>query len=192
MVYMYFPSQYEREVNLWLNKDFVDYYYEGGKMCIQPLGHFTPGEEQSFIMTITEDKNEVLYRDTYFYYLDEEMFQDAIDVLKQNPLELESFREDHLKGTITADEDGIMFTSIAWEPGWTVYVDGEKVEPVKLVDALIGVPLTAGTHTIEMKFFPAGMKLGIIVSLVGLITVIVIGIYQHKNRTVMLDRLYDI
>lgn len=192
MVYMYFPSQYEREVNLWLNKDFVDYYYEGGKMCIQPLGHFTPDEQQSFIMTITEDNNEVLYRDTYFYYLDEEMFADAIGVLKQNPLELESFKEHHLKGTITADEDGVMFTSIAWEPGWTVYVDGVKTEPVKLVDALIGVPLTAGTHTIEMKFFPEGMKLGIIVSLVGLITVIVIGIYQHKNRTVMLDRLYDL
>lgn len=192
MVYMYFPSQYEREVNLWLNKDFVDYYFEGGKMCIQPLGHFTPGEEQSFIMTITEDNNEVLYRDTYFYYLDEEMFADAVDVLKQNPLELEHFEEDHLKGTITADEDGIMFTSIAWEPGWTVYVDGVKTEPVKLVDALIGVPLTAGTHTIEMKFFPEGMKLGFIVSLVGLVTVIVISIYQRKNRTVMLNRLYDI
>lgn len=192
MVYMYFPSQYEREVNLWLNKDFVDYYFEGGKMCIQPLGHFTPGEEQSFIMTITEDNNEVLYRDTYFYYLDEEMFADAVDVLKQNPLELEHFEEDHIKGTITADEDGIMFTSIAWEPGWTVYVDGVKTEPVKLVDALIGVPLTAGTHTIEMKFFPEGMKLGFIVSLVGLVTVIVIAIYQRKNRTVMLNRLYDI
>ncbi|MBQ3162792.1 MAG: YfhO family protein [Oscillospiraceae bacterium] len=192
MVYMYFPSQFEREVNLWLNKDFVDYYYEGGKMCIQPLGRFTPGDEQSFIMTITEDNNEVLYRDTFFYYLDEEMFQSAIDELKQNPLEIEHFEEHHIKGTITADEDGIMFTSIAWEPGWTVYVDGEKVEPVKLVDALIGVPVTTGTHTIEMKFFPAGMKLGIIVSLIGVITVIVIALYERKNRTIMLDRLYEV
>ncbi|MBQ5319127.1 MAG: YfhO family protein [Oscillospiraceae bacterium] len=191
MVYMYFPSQYEREVNLWLNKDFVDYYYEGGKMCIQPLGRFNPGEEQSFIMTITDD-NEVLYRDTYFYYLDQEMFEAAIDELKQNALNVEYFEEDHIKGTITADEDGIMFTSISWEPGWTIYVDGVKTEPVKLVDALIGVPITAGTHTIEMKFFPEGMKLGIIVSLVGLVTVIVIAIYQRKNRTIMLDRLYDI
>ena len=120
------------------------------------------------------------------------MFGTAIDELKQNPLEIEKFKEHHLKGTITADEDGIMFTSISWEPGWKVYVDGEKVEPVKLVDALIGVPLTAGTHTIEMKFFPAGMKLGIIVSLVGLITVIVIAIYERRNRTVMLDRLYEV
>ncbi|MBQ8786031.1 MAG: YfhO family protein [Oscillospiraceae bacterium] len=192
MIYMYFPSQYEREVNLWLNKEFVDYYYEGGKMCIQPLGHFKEGDELSFITTITEDNNEVLFRDNYFYYLDEKMFTAAIDELKQNPLEIEHFEEHHLKGTITVDKEGVMFTSIAWEPGWTVYVDGEKVEPVKLVDALIGVPLTEGTHTIEMKFFPAGMKLGIIVSLVGIITVIVIALYERKNRTIMLDRLYDI
>ncbi len=192
MVYMYFPSQYERKVNLWLNEEFVDYYYSNDKVYIQPLGRFTPDEEQSFIMTITEEHNEVLYRDAYFYYLDEEMFKEAIDELKQNPLEIEHFEEHHLKGTITADEDGVMFTSIAWEPGWTVYVDGEKVEPVKLVDALIGVPLMEGTHTIEMKFFPAGMKLGIIVSLVGIITVIVIALYERKNRTIMLDRLYDI
>ncbi len=192
MVYMYFPSQYERKVNLWLNEEFVDYYYSNDKVYIQPLGRFTPDEEQSFIMTITEEHNEVLYRDAYFYYLDEEMFKEAIDELKQNPLEIEHFEEHHLKGTITTDEDGVMFTSIAWEPGWTVYVDGEKVEPVKLVDALIGVPLTEGTHTIEMKFFPAGMKLGIIVSLVGIITVIVIALYERKNRTIMLDRLYNI
>lgn len=192
MVYMYFPSQYERKVNLWLNEEFVDYYYSNDKVYIQPLGRFTPDEEQSFIMTITEEHNEVLYRDAYFYYLDEEMFKEAIDELKQNPLEIEHFEEHHLKGTITADEDGVMFTSISWEPGWTIYVDGEKVEPVKLVDALIGVPLTEGTHTIEMKFFPAGMKLGIIVSLVGIITVIVIALYERKNRTIMLDRLYNI
>ena len=192
MIYMYFPSQYERKVNLWLNKDFVDYYYEGGNMAIQALGHFEPGEEISLITTITEEKNEVLFKANYLYYLDEEMFQNAIDELKQQPLEIESFKEDHIKGTVTAKEDGILFTTISWEPGWTIYVDGEKVEPVKLVDALIGVPVSEGTHTIEMKFFPAGMKLGIIMSLFGVIVVIVIGIYEHKNRKVMLNRLYDV
>ncbi len=191
MIYMYFPSQYERKVNLWLNEDFVDYYYEGGNMVIHPLGRFSEGEEISLITTITEEKNEVLFRDNFFYYLDEELFSAAIDELKQNPLEIESFEEDHIKGTITADEDGIMFTSIAWEPGWKVYVDGEKVEPVKLVDALIGVPVTEGTHTIEMKFFPAGLTLGIIVSLIGVVTVVVIALYERKNRTVMLNRLYE-
>lgn len=191
MIYMYFPSRYERKVNLWLNKEFLDYYYEGGNMTIQPLGRFDAGEVISLITTIT-DKNEVLFKDKYIYYLDQEMFENAINKLKQQPLEIESFKENHIKGTIIAEKDGIMFTSISWEPGWKIYVDGEKVEPIKLVDALIGVPVTEGTHTIEMKFFPEGMTLGIIISAIGIITVIVIAVYEHKNRSVMLNRLYDV
>lgn len=192
MIYMYFPSQYEREVNLWLNKDFVDYYYEGGKMCIQPLGHFSAGDELSFITTITEKKNEVLFKENYFYYLDEEMFREAIDELKRQPLEIESFREDHLKGTVTAEEDGILFTTISWEPGWTILVDGVKTEPVKVAnDALIGIPMSKGSHTVEMKFFPKGLALGLIVSPFGILAVVLIGLYERKNRKAMLNRLYE-
>ncbi len=182
MIYMYFPSSYEREVNLWLNKEFLDYYYEGGKMNIQTLGRFAAGEEISLITTIREEKNEVLFKDNYIYYLDEQQFANAVDELRKQPLEIDYFKEDHIKGSVTAQKDGILFTTISWEPGWTIYVDGEKTEPVELVDALIGVPVSAGTHTIEMRFFPKGMALGIVLSILGVLTLVVIGIFEHKNR----------
>ncbi len=192
MMYMYFPSNYEREVNLWLNHDFLDYYYEGGKEVIQTLGRFEEGEEISLIMTITEKKNEVLFEDEYFYYLDEEAFRASIDELKEHPLEIEEFKEDRLKGTVTADEDGILFTTISWEPGWTIKVDGVEVEPVKLMDALIGIPVTAGTHTVEMSFFPAGMASGLLISAMGIIAIIMIALNEHRRKNVLLNRLYDI
>lgn len=180
MIYMYLPSSYERQVNLWLNKEFLDYYFENGKMVVQTLGRFEQGEEVSLIVTVTEDKNEVLFKDKLFYYLDEEKFAESIEELKQHPLEMTEFSEDHIEGTITADEDGIMFTSISWEPGWTIKVDGEKVEPVELCEALIGVELTAGTHTIEMTFFPEGLSIGIILSISGIITIIIIATSKPK------------
>lgn len=183
MIYMYFPSQYEREVNLWLNEEFVDYYYEGGKMCIQPLGRFSEGEELSLITTITEKgRNEVLFKDNYIYYLDEELFKEAIEELRKQPLEIESFKENHIKGTVNAGKDGILFTTISWEPGWTVYVDGIKTEPVELADALLGVPVSKGEHTIEMKFFPAGMALGMILSAAGIAVVVLIGFYEFRYK----------
>ena len=161
-------------------------------MCIQPLGHFSEGDELSFITTITEKKNEVLFKENYFYYLDEEMFREAIDELKRQPLEIESFREDHLKGTVTDEEDGILFTTISWEPGWTILVDGVKTEPVPVAnDALIGIPMSKGSHTVEMKFFPKGLALGLIVSPFGILAVVLIGLYERKNRKVMLNRLYE-
>ncbi len=189
MIYMYLPSSYERRVNLWLNKDFLDYYFEGGNMVIQTLGRFEKGEEISLIVTITDDKKEVLFKDKLFYYLDEEKFSEAVEKLREHPLNITSFSEDHIKGEITAEKDGVMFTSISWEPGWTVKVDGEKVEPVKVCDALIGVELTAGTHTIEMSFFPEGLTVGIIVTLCGIIAIIIIAVTAKRNDKILLDRL---
>lgn len=183
MIYMYFPSHYEREVNLWLNEEFLDYYYEGGKMCVQPLGRFEEGQEVSLITTITEKgRNEVMFSDNLIYYLDEEMFADAVEELKKQPLEIESFKEDHIKGSVTAEKDGILFTTISWEPGWTIYVDGVKTEAVKIADALIGVPVSAGTHTVEMRFFPEGMALGIIISIAGAAVVVMIAFYERRGR----------
>lgn len=134
----------------------------------------------------------MLFKENYFYYLDEEMFREAIDELKRQPLEIESFREDRLKGTVTAEEDGILFTTISWEPGWTILVDGVKTEPVPVAnDALIGIPMSKGSHTVEMKFFPKGLALGLIVSPFGILAVVLIGLYERKNRKVMLNRLYE-
>ena len=102
---------------------------------------------------------------------------------------MSSFSEDHIKGEITAEKDGVMFTTISWEPGWTIKVDGEKVEPVKVCDALIGVELTAGTHEIEMTFFPEGLTIGIILTLCGIVTIIIIAVSSRKSDKILLDRL---
>ena len=193
MMYLYFPSSYERKINLWLNGDFVDYYFEGGNEVIQPLGRFSEGEELSVIATITEEKNEVFFADEYFYYLDEEAFKRSVEELNRHPLEIESFKENHIKGTVNADEDGILFTTISYEPGWTIKVDGAKTEPVELVDALIGIPVSAGEHTIEMSFFPKGMTIGIIISMGGVLIVVtaVVLTKRNKKEKTLLDRLYE-
>lgn len=190
-IYMYLPSSYERKVNLWLNKEFLDYYYKTGNMVIQNLGRYEPGEEISLICTLADDKNELLMKDQWFYYLDETAFKAAYEKLAANPFEITYFREDHIKGTINADKDGYMFTTITDEPGWTVWVDGKKVDTVKLCGALIGVPMTVGQHTVEMRFFPAGLALGMVLSAVGIVIVVLMGIYERKHEKRLLDRVYE-
>ena len=182
MLYFYMPSSYERKVNLWLNKEFLNYYFEGGNMRIMTLGRFTKGEKISLIATITEEKNELLFKDKIICWLDEDMFKEDVARLKEHGLKVTSFREDHLKGTINAEKDGIMFTTISWEPGWTIYVDGVRTEPVEVCDALIGVPLTAGDHEIEMKFFPKGLKEGIILSLAGVLAITALALLTPSRK----------
>jgi len=84
----------------------------------------------------------------------------------------------------------MLFTTIPYEPGWTVKVDGEKVKYEKIADGLMGIPMSEGTHTVTMSFFPHGMALGIILSSVGVLLVVIIAIFERKNRKILLNRLY--
>ena len=83
-----------------------------------------------------------------------------------------------LSGTVDAAEDGLFYTSIPYENGWRAYVDGVEVplaqtasalsESVRLTDAVIAFPLTAGQHTVELRYTAPGLKTGAIISGVSL------------------------
>ncbi|MBE6614666.1 MAG: hypothetical protein E7631_05095, partial [Ruminococcaceae bacterium] len=77
-------------------------------------------------------------------------------------------RDDVITGTITAAEDRTtVFTSIPYDAGWKVYVDGEETEVFCLMDALLGFSITPGTHEIQLKYRPDCVKYGLILTLTG-------------------------
>lgn len=73
----------------------------------------------------------------------------------------------HIYGTITADSAGIMYTSIPYEKGWTVKVDGKKAETFALADTMLAINLEPGTHSIELSYFPDGLALGAVITLIS-------------------------
>jgi uncharacterized membrane protein YfhO len=114
---------------------------------------------------------------------DEEQYQKIYDKLSENLLELEEFEDTYVKGTIEAEEDGILMTSIPAKDGFTVYVDGEETEFKTIGNALIGVPVSSGTHTIEFKYRTPYFREGLIGSVIGLLIFCgVCGIEMLKKR----------
>lgn len=189
VIYVFFPSSYERKANLWVNGEFVSEYYETENYCIMPIGKFEPGEEVSIQTTLTKD--ELYMQDQDIYYLDKSIFDDVISQLKSNQWNITKYSDTYLEGEITANADEVMFTTIPYEPGWNITVDGKKVQPVKLLDSLIGIQISEGTHTVTMKFFPQYLSIGIIVSITGLILIIIIGIIDKHSKKLMLNKLYN-
>ena len=51
--------------------------------------------------------------------------------------------------------------------------------------------MTVGQHTVEMRFFPAGLALGMVLSAVGIVIVVLMGIYERKHEKRLLDRVYE-
>jgi hypothetical protein len=71
--------------------------------------------------------------------------------------------------------DGLLVVSDPYATGWNAYVDGQKTEILRTNHALRGVPITAGEHTVELKYEPESLRIGMLVT--GAAAVAMIGIW---------------
>lgn len=117
-----------------------------------------------------------------FYTLDDARMQTIVKEIQREKLEITSFSDTAIEGHITAERDGIMYTSIPYYKGFHVYVDGEQTSVSLVGNALIGVPLSAGEHDIRITYFPYGLKLGIVLSILGLMGMTAIFLYERRKR----------
>ena len=92
--------------------------------------------------------------------LNMDRFQDCYDVLSASTLELTTFKNTLVAGVIDCDRDGLLYTSIPQNGNWSVLVDGEPAEISLVGDAMIGVPLTEGTHAVTFTYHNAAFSLG--------------------------------
>ncbi|MDD2490329.1 MAG: YfhO family protein [Bacilli bacterium] len=102
------------------------------------------------------------------YYFDKEMFAGTIDELKKNQMDIINQEKNYIKGKINVYEDkDVLFTTIPYERGWTIKVDGKKIDYYSVYDAFIGIDLDVGEHEIEFKFEPPLFKLGLIITFIS-------------------------
>ena len=67
-------------------------------------------------------------------------------------------------GTIECDAPGILALSMPYDPGWSCWVDGERVPLVKVNGAFVGMELGPGYHVVELRFLPPLLLPGAVVS----------------------------
>ena len=202
-LFFFYPNRYLREVKLSVNDKAGGQgnsytgkgTFGGGETNrIVSLGESTTGKLYLKV-DIDNDSNNlyVIPKDSYIYYIDMETFKDAFTRLGQTQFIIDDTSTDsHLTGSVTTSSDRqLMFTSIPYDEGWNIYVDGEKVELYEANNSLISFYVEgAGEHTLEMKYMPATVALGIGVSVICLIIYILILIaYPFVKKVPYLRRL---
>ena len=94
-------------------------------------------------------------------------FDQAYARWSESQLDVNSFEDGYVKGHISVKKDGLMFTSVPYDSGWTAYVDGKKTDVQTVAGAFIALDLKAGDHVIEFKYFPRGLKSGMAFTFAG-------------------------
>ncbi len=165
-----------------------------GKSVTQPtdeayiydLGIVTPEEE--IIVFITIKDSEYGYIDFYPYYVNDDKLNEGYEILKSRQLNVTSFEETKITGTVNLKEDSFFFTSIPYDTGWKVKVDGVEIakeDYTSLAEAYLCFNIPAGEHTVEISFMPGGLLIGAGISVFTVIALIAAAIFFAKRRRKM-------
>lgn len=172
------------ESPIWVSVDGDEPIQEGTALhhSVHPLGGADAARVTSHTITITSTSDaDVQYwnRDDFlvkptctFYALDVSAFSQVIGELSRQPFEPTTFEDGHIEGDFTADATTTsMLLTIPNANGWTVEVNGERVEPEGAFgNGLMVIPVAAGqTNHVRLTYLSPGVVPGAAVSVVSLV-----------------------
>lgn len=136
-------------------------YYNGNTMFTYAVA-LNKGEEKAKLLLDSGDydvKNVEAYmgqtKQTFSYYT----FQTDWKRTKGNWIE----------GTVKGVADGYFVTSVPYDKGFTVKVDGHTVKTEKVNKAFLGFRIGVGTHHVKITYHAPGKRAGMLVSFAGII-----------------------
>ena len=86
---------------------------------------------------------------------------------------------------VQSERPGLLVLADTWYPGWTATVDGVPTPIARANYLFRGVPVPAGEHVVAMRFQPASLRNGLLVTVaaaVGLLTLLLAGLLRRRGR----------
>ena len=187
-LFVYVDAGNAKRVKYVTNTANEDRELSAGKSLFD-VGHVSKGEKITVSFALTnKGEFEKTYRKDgtvkiYAASYNDSVFQQAYDKLNQHTFNITVFKDTDITGTINAEEDGVMFTSIPYVDGWHVFVDGKAVDKVDIGNrGVIGVDITKGEHTVEFKFNTRGLVPGLAISCVSVVALVGYTIFDKKRK----------
>ncbi len=153
-------------------------------------GYLTAGSTA----TVSVVSNSTCTGNVYMLRIDEAVFDRAIKTLSADGMTVTEFADSRIRGTVNAGAAGAMFTSIPYDAGWRVKVDGKAVSTYPLDKAvpdgveeednrggaLLGFDIPAGEHTVELVFVPKGFAAGVLLSVLSVALLVAVTLFSGR------------
>ena len=188
-IFFYAPTDYPREVSLELTVNDGTAVKKGtfngnDSTCIISLGMQEKDSELALKLTLKGSDFYMKSGADCFWYIDMAVFKDTMARLGANQFQIEEYTEHSFEGTYTASRaNDLVLTTLAYDNGWEVWVDGERVETEKALGALISFHVggEAGEiHDIRIVYNPKTINIGLIVSIVSICVFILLIVLDRR------------
>ncbi len=153
-----------------------DYEYQNRNYTF----HYTISENNDYKITIGKGIYDIC--DLAVYSMDYESFKKY----QQNPNNLEFNYDqtvgDRIEGRIKVDRDSYLVSTIPYDQGFSIYIDGVKSKLLKVNKAFLGTKIKKGNHHVKIVYTAKFLKEGKIISFISFILFIIVLIYEKYVR----------
>ena len=154
--------------------------YGMGRPYIACIGEFNKGDKISVYAELKQGQSGSAR--VYVCKLNEDVFEAGYEAVSRDVMTTTECTDSSMEGTISVSEDGLFYTSIPYEEGWTAAVDGEEVEITPVGNSLVAFKLSKGEHTIRLTYYPKGFWIGVAVSSICALAFACICLYVYVFR----------
>ncbi len=134
------------------------------------------------VVTVNTSDSDATTLQLYAYDFNSDVFDRVYEKLGSEPMKVEEYGDNYVKASVNAKTDGLLYTSIIYDKGWSVLVDGKETKYTSIKDALMAVPVKAGEHTLEFRYYPQGKKAGTAITVFSVAVLAVFVILKRKRR----------
>ena len=182
-VYMYMPLTPFVSADIYVNDALAGSFEYGKSIYNLCLGCFHAGEA----VTVTVvSASATAPGDTYIESLDTLALQDALTSLQTGEITLTSHSSGRLSGNISVHKGDTIVTSIPYDVGWHIRLDGHKVHASDIgtyADTFLTIQAPEGEHHLEMYYLSPGIVPGLLILLITLMLLLVVNFLQtHKKK----------
>ena len=167
-------------------KKQVDIIVNGEKKSFTTDNAFTffnlgcTDHKQTFDIQVKFPGNaQVSFESPTFYRLDTKKYTEAIGKIKENPVEVSSYKNKVIVNYKVKNETSIFFT-IPYDQGWSAYQNGKKLQIQQAQTGFMKIDVPEGEGTITLSFIPKGFVAGASCSLIAIIVFIFYDIQRKK------------
>lgn len=152
------------DITVMVNDESQSKTYGMSRSYIACIGYFNKGDKISVYSQLEQGQSGTAQ--VYVNLLNEDVFEKGYEIVSRDVMQTTSLSGSSMEGTIDVSEEGLFYTSVPYEEGWTATVDGREVEITPVGGSLIAFNLTEGSHSIKLTYYPKGFWIGFTVTAV--------------------------
>ena len=180
-LYLRLEARYSNKTLVMINDEV--HAFKDMSSSFYHIGNVKKGDKITIKIGIQENSPTFGMVSMSMYAYHHEALKEAYQELSSGVMKVTEWKEGYIKGKVdVGSEKKTLFTTIPYEKGWSIYVDGKKQKMQTVHHAFLMAELKEGKHEVEFRYTVPGLYAGAAISLGSFGILLIIFFIKRKRK----------